>query len=403
MKQDRQVHIQKYFLQVKSANIPSSVLFAERTKDKRKIPTEGLPGLILTASLPAHNCNLQIAASKLTEQPVTWFYVKQGKSTALSTKETKTNTKVNPYKKQFKQGATIVPRSFYFVELTQDVPDFDDRILHIKTADAIKPDAKMPWKEIDFNGKMESRFLFRTALSKSILPFALYKPDLVVLPVTVETNDGMKKIKLHDAIDIQRQGYLNASKWFSNVENIWKIHRTEKNQIISSENYLNWQNKLSEQNLNDPFVVLYNTSGKDANSVVIERGKFDLEFLADHKAYIFTTSVKNDAYYLSAILNSSAPNKMMKDFQATGLFGARHVHKKILDIFYPKFNEKNKVHNQLAKLSEQAHEKAKAYLIANVPKQELSAIFLGRLRMEIKKHLKEEMEEIDELVKEVIG
>lgn len=72
-------------------------------------------------------------------------------------------------------------------------------------------------------------------------------------------------------------------------------------------------------------------------------------------------------------------------------------------IYYPKFNEKSEVHKQLAELSEQAHEKAKAFLAANPPKQELSAIFLGRLRVEIKKHLREEMEGIDELVKEVVG
>lgn len=93
----------------------------------------------------------------------------------------------------------------------------------------------------------------------------------------------------------------------------------------------------------------------------------------------------------------------MKDFQATGLFGARHVHKKILDVFFPKFNEKQKTHLKLALLSEQAHKKAKEYISANLPKQELSAIHLGRYRMEIKKHLKEELQGIDELVEEVIG
>ena len=93
---------------------------------------------------------------------------------------------------------------------------------------------------------------------------------------------------------------------------------------------------------------------------------------------------------------------MMKDFQATGLFGARHVHKKILDIFYPKFNEKNKIHQKLSTLSEQAHDKAKAYLIVNPPKQELSAIFLGRLRTDIKKLLKDEISQIDSFVMEII-
>ena len=68
-----------------------------------------------------------------------------------------------------------------------------------------------------------------------------------------------------------------------------------------------------------------------------------------------------------------------------------------------KFNEKNKTHLKLAASSEKAHKKAKKYITANLPKQELSAIHLGRYRMEIKKHLKEEMEGIDELVGEVIG
>lgn len=74
-----------------------------------------------------------------------------------------------------------------------------------------------------------------------------------------------------------------------------------------------------------------------------------------------------------------------------------------MDIFFPKFNKKNKVHLKLAALSEQAHTKAKTYVKTNIPKQELSAVHLGRYRMEIKKHLEEEMEEIDELVGEMIN
>ena len=317
---------------------------------------------------------------------------------------TKSTTRVNPYKKLFKKGAELTPRSFYFAELTNDVPDFDDRELHIKTSDAIKPDAKMPWKEIEFNGKIESQFIFRTALSKSILPFALYKPDLVALPILfVSDTNNRKKIKLLSVKELMNDGFLNASRWFQNAENIWAIHRTDKNKNIGAIDYVNWHSKLTEQNINAPYLVLYNSSAKDANATVIVRENIDLNFIVDTVTYVFYTSNKMEAYYLTAILNSSAPNEMMKDFQATGLFGARHVHKKILDIFYPKFNEKNKIHKQLAQLSEQAHEKTKTYLIANPPKQELSAIFLGRLRTDIKKHLRDEMKEIDELVKEVIG
>jgi len=386
--------------------VPSGVLFAEKTiLLKRSLPAAGQEGISFTGKLPAHNCNWPAAKAKLLEEQVKWFYSKQGKSSALSINKTKNNSKVNPYKALFKQGATIVPRTFYFVQLTQETPlDFHDRIINIKTSDAVQPDAKVPWKGLDFSGKIESQFLFRTALSKSILPFYLYKPDLVVLPITIDNNKhGLKEVELHSATDLMKVGFLNASKWFQKTENVWKIHRTEKNQVISSEEYLNWQNKLTEQNLNHQFVVLYNTSGKDANSVVLERNQLDLEFLVDHKSYILTTPLKEEACYLSAILNSSIPNEMMKDFQSKGLFGARDVHKKILDIYYPKFDAANKVHQQLAALSQAAHEKAAQYVKDNPPLQELSAIHLGRLRVAIKKHLVKEMEAIDKLVKRVIG
>jgi len=383
--------------------IPSCVLFADKKLFTKKIAAEGMPGLELFGNLPAHNCNLKDAVGKLEEKSVSWFYVKQGKATALSQTNTKSTNKVNPYKNEFKNGATIYPRAFYFVKLLQEVDDFEDRILHIKTSDAIKPDAKMPWKKIDFNGSIESQFLFRTALSKSILPFALYKPDLVVLPITIETKDGIKKIELHDSKRLQSEGYLDAARWFKNAENIWNTLRTERNQKVSVNECLNWQNKIEKQNLNTPYLVLYNSSAKDANATVIIRKNLDLEFIVENVTYVFYTENKSEAYYLSAILNSSAPNKMMKDFQARGLFGARHVHKKILDVFFPKFNEKNKVHLKLAAVSEKAHEKAKAFLTTNPPQQELSAIHLGRYRMEIKKHLKEELEEIDGIVGEMIG
>ena len=53
-------------------------------------------------------------------------------------------------------------------------------------------------------------------------------------------------------------------------------------------------------------------------------------------------------------------------------------------------------------MSESAHIKTSEFLSKNIPEQELSAIFLGRLRSDIKKYLQADMKEIDELVKEVL-
>ncbi len=384
--------------------IPSGVLFAENSPIEKPnaLPTNGINGLNLVGSLPSHNCNLETATTKLSEEAVKWYYSKQGSSTALTNSKVKLSLKENPYKKLFKQGATIVPRNFYFIELNQDIPpDFDeDRIINIKTSDAVKPDAKKPWKEIDLKDRIEAKFVFRTALSKSILPFALFNPDLVVLPIII---DDKKNIHIHSHIELMRMGYLKASKWFGDVDSIWNIHKTEKNKSMSSSNYLNWQNKLTTQNLNAKYIVLYNASAKNANATIIKRKELDLEFIVESVAYVYYTNNLKEAYYLTAILNSTAPNLMMKDFQAKGLFGARHVHKKILDIYYPKFDEKNKIHLQLAELSKEAHTKASEFIKKNPPKQQLSAIHLGKIRTDIKKSINTEIVEIDKLVKKILA
>jgi hypothetical protein len=240
-------------------------------------------------------------------------------------------------------------------------------------------------------------------MAKSVLPFALYKPSLIVLPIVVnENNNKLKTIKIFSAKTLMQEGFLNASKWFQNIENIWNIHRTALNNKYTSEQYLNFQNKITTQNLNADYLVLYNALGKDAHSVVVDRTKYDLDFIVDYKSYVFYTQSSKEAYYLTAILNSTAPNEMMKNFQARGLFGARGVEKKILDIFYPKYDDTNEVHQKLAALSQTAHAKASQYLKDNVPRQELSAIHLGRIRTDIKKHLSEEMKAIDKLVKRII-
>ena len=386
-------------------NVPSCVLFADKNIDnKRALSPKGINSIAFSGIVPKHNCSLIDAQKKLKEENGKIFYAKQGASTAFSAKLVKPQSKINPYKKLFKQGATIVPRTFYFVEFRSEIPpSFADRNIVVRTSKAVKPDAKAPWKDIEFSDLIEGKFLFLTALSRSILPFALYKPSFVVLPITIEIDEeANKKIVLNESDKLLTDGCLKATKWFRNAENIWSIHRTEKNRKHNVYNYLNWQNKLTSQNLNARYLVIYNSSAKDANATIVDRLDYELDFIVESVAYVYYTNSIDEARYLTAILNSTAPNEMMKDFQAKGLFGPRHVHKKILDIYFPKFNSKNEKHIDLARLTQKAEEKAKTYLSENSPKEELSAFHLGRIRTEIKKQIEPEMAEIDVLVKEIL-
>ena len=160
---------------------------------------------------------------------------------------------------------------------------------------------------------------------------------------------------------------------------------------------------MTDQNLNAPYLVLYNSSAKDANATVVKRKDYDLEFLIDYKTYWIATRSATEAYYLTAILNSPTPNLMMKDFQSRGLFGARDVSKKILDIYYPKFDEKDERHLRIAELSKAAHETVSIFLKGINPDKKVEGIHLGKIRLDIKSHLTKEMKEIDKLVKQIIG
>jgi hypothetical protein len=384
--------------------VPSCVLFAEKNNTTDASPRTFV-GKVFGGKPPVHNCNWQAVEKKLTENDVEWFYIQQGNSSAFSLRQSSGENKHNPYKEEFRRGAELTPRSLYFVDIAQQLPpDFNDRVINVRTSPAIQSDAKKPWVNIELKDRVESQFLFRTALSKSILPFTLFQPNLVTLPLTIkQKTNGDKAIVLHTADGLREAGFLNAARWFTEAEKIWDERKTEKSKNISAVQYLNWQNKLAEQNLNKPYLVLYNASAQDANSTVIKRADFDLNFIVDTVTYVYFTTSLTEAYYLSAFFNSSVPNTMMKEFQARGLFGARHVHKKILDVYFPRFDAANEAHLRLAQLSEAAHQQAANFLRTNPPEGDLTPMRLGRLRVEIKHQMPDTMDEIDEIVRRIIA
>ncbi|MEP6923088.1 MAG: hypothetical protein ABI954_01375 [Pyrinomonadaceae bacterium] len=81
----------------------------------------------------------------------------------------------------------------------------------------------------------------------------------------------------------------------------------------------------------------------------------------------------------------------------------KHVSRKILDIYYPRLNATNQTHLQHAELSETAHQKTPTFLADTPPHAELIAMRLGKLRLDIKRHLAQEMRQIDELVEKLIA
>jgi len=388
-------------------NVPATVIFAKQSNHPEAIPKTGIKGFTIKGKFESPHLRWDSVKHALELTEKNWFYSllsKQARKvrSALTTTEPMSYTAESYYAPLFKQGATIVPRSFYFVESEQPLPDnWQDRIMQFKTSQSILREAKMPWKSLTLSGRINTNFLFRTALAKNIVPFMLINPPLVLLPLILK-KEGGKVIEIKTADGLFELGEIDMAKWFKQAEQLWDDNKTEKNKQneISLHKYLDWQSKLTRQNLNSRYLVLYTASAQDANAVVVNRKNLDLEFMVESTAYWFATNNLAEANYLTSFLNCGYTNKLIKEFQARGLFGARHVHKKILELPFPKFDSNNKSHRQLTKLGKQCAIKAKN-VVGDDKDLDLTTHQLGHLRRTVRQALSTELKDIDALVEEI--
>jgi len=388
--------------------VPCCVLFAIRTPDepqKRVIPQKGIPGLFFSGRLPKAQIHWTDAKTKLLIEPKHWFYSSLQKTrgvsrSALTVERIDTQFGTNAYAAKFSQGATIVPRNFFFVEIDQQIPkdaDLRERVIALRTSSASDREAKAPWKGNILTGRVEGTLLYRTAISKNLIPFSMVCPPLVVLPVVGGVDD--KPYAVLSAEALLERGFTYGSDWFFAAEACWEKHKTENNRKMATTlaQYLNWQNKLTDQNPKARYLVLYTSSATDASAAVIDRRQYDFPFIVDHKTYWCECTSLAEAHYISAYLNSDYANGIIKDFQSRGLFGPRDIHKLILKIPFPKFQKESEDHKQLSALAVRCTELTEGYVKSNDLK-DLKPGALGGIRSNFRDQLSPQLGMIDELV-----
>jgi len=377
-------------------NVPSCVLFAEQSlrpgSSKDSIPAEIWQGQLSGRDLPWDKVVDSFFITK-AKAHVIWL----GNRSALSTGAgAKSETRSSPYAKAFKQGATIVPRNFYFVtvEGLDDKLDID-RTYHAKTNEKSALDSKPPYQDVRLQGNVEGRFLFSTAISRHVLPFVLLDPSPVVLPLE-ESNGSYYTLTTQE---LKRKGYREFAKWMDRAEKIWDEKRGAKTSHTLLQ-WLDYSSKLTSQSPAHRHLVLYNASGTNVSGTYVDRDTLSLRFVVDHKLYWVAVREPAEAHYLSAILNAEALNEAIKPFQSTGLLGERDIHKKLLDLPIPLFDAKIAAHRKLSKLGGEAHRQAQILVKDhNFP---LDAS-LARQRAYIRTALEDTLAEIDGLVKSLLG
>lgn len=269
-----------------------------------------------------------------------------------------------------------------------------DRLYAVRTNEESALDSKPPYKEVRLKGNVEGRFLFSTAISHHVLPFALLEPATVVLPLE-ESNGSYYTMKTHE---LKRKGYREFAKWMDKAGKIWDEKRGAKTSH-SLLQWLDYSGKLTSQSPRHRHLVLYNAAGTNVSATYCDRKALNLPLLVEHKLYWAAFNNPAEAYFVVAVLNSTSVNEIIKPFQSTGLLGERDIEKKLLDVPIPIFDSGIALHRKLSELGHDAHRHAQTVISdQNFP----AGGSLARQRACIRTALGETLAEIDAMVKKLL-
>jgi len=384
-------------------NVPSCVLFAQKERGaKLAYP---IPGQTLSGKLGRRNAELKEAKESLAVEGVQFSLSKVGKRSFWGVGKGIEAKEESPYKSLFKNGATMYPRAFWFVQVTPSPLGFNPALPPLETAERAKKYAKDAYKGLVLKGNVESRFLYATLLSTDLLPFGHFDYRLVVLPIE-RSGEGYELVTAEEA---RKKGFLHLAQWLEEVQEEWEKRRGEKAERIDSLGWLNYRRKLISQNTQVKYKVIYPVSATYLCACVVEDQPVEFDIggqklqanglVVDYVTYYFETNTEDEAHYLAATLNAPVIDRLIKPMQARGLWGPRHICKKVLELPIPQFDPSEKEHLKLAELGQVCTQKVAEWLQSGGPGKMRS---IGKLRSMVREMLAEELGEIDGLVKEMM-
>ena len=238
------------------------------------------------------------------------------------------------YRNKFFQGATLVPRTLTFFEIIRK----QNNSLIISSDPDILTRSKKNWTYKFINREIESNFRFKTFLNIDLIPFYLKKKRNVFLPINKNFEFDENHLKT----------FPKALRFYTDLNKFYRTNKKKSSKIDSLISNLNYWNKISKQINNKNYIIVYNASGSKLKATVVMNTKKNLIIGSDN--YYYSTNSQEEAYYLSAILNSPELSRNIEIIKSS-----RHIHKRPFFFPIPLFNEKNEEHKQLAKKGKKYH------------------------------------------------
>ena len=385
--------------------MPACAVIAKKGKMMTTYP---VPCTQIKGRMSSKNVDWNTAKRELRVREVELSISFLGKRSALTRIEDTVNFKGTQsyYFSKFRQGASIVPRSLFFIDferggkfgIISDCP-------RIKSSERAIERAKKQYREVDLRGAVEREYLYAAITGSELVPFG----HLSYLPIVLPVESLKGKLRIFTANEAKSQAIEGLSKWFTEAERIWQKIRGKKSKY-SLYQWVDYEGKLTDQNLNAKFRVVF--PGPSSTYLVsavlpyrkctvnVEGVTIQLEGLViDHALLQTETENEDEAYYLCSILNADSIDRIIKPFQSTGKGGAQNIHKKPLELPIPKYNAKNPLHRELSRLGEGC---------SRIVDEELEQIAseyqgIGTIRHLVKQRIAKQLSEIDRLAKKVLN
>jgi methylase of polypeptide subunit release factors len=245
----------------------------------------------------------------------------------------------SPYRRRFRQGATLTPRRFFLVEHAAA-----GRLLSRREAPRLRGRVgnldKRPWTDVDPpEGPVERAFVRQIALGESVAPYRVLDLVTGVVPMA----DGA----VLDAASADARGHRGLASWLRDAEAKWNQHSNKDihgNARMSLAERVDAMGTLRAQANHAPLRILYTKAGTRLSACWIE----DDNVLIDHKAYWSAANSLEEAAYVAAILNTRIVLDRVKDLQPVGQRDPRDFDNLVWTLPIPEFDPSDAVHTDLA-------------------------------------------------------
>ena len=250
-----------------------------------------------------------------------------------------------------RQGATIVPRSIFFVEEIENTATvLQPGTIHTKPRRGSQD--KRPWRDLDLGSiaewTIETQHVYDVHLGETVAPYVALEPLKAILPV--KRDDGEISFDPDGPGGIRRASLtrLMRDRW-QTMNRLWEENKPAVNKMNLSSR-LNYYGKLSaqlawQQGHGDRRVrVVYTSAGRPTAALLDDDGA-----LVESKLFWIACRDEQEANYLLAVINSDVLAEAVNKYTTPNWAGnTRDLQKHLWKLPIPEFDAEDALHAAIA-------------------------------------------------------